>query len=86
MGPKEDPEKRQAGWPARPQRVLSRTESSALDSRPLAGTPFLRTAERTGSVWPTHNHYSWLCRPQTLHTAPGSTQKCELGLSQGSPS
>lgn len=58
-----------------------------MGCRPLAGPPFLRTAQRrTGSVRLTDNHYSWLCRPWALHTAPGSTQKCELGLNQGGPS
>lgn len=45
--------------------------------------------DRAEEDWPSrapHNHYSRLYRPRTLHTAPGSTQKCELGLSQSGPS
>lgn len=85
IGTKEDPE--EAGRAAgQPHGGLSETQSPPTWGPGPAGPPSLRTARRTGSVRPTHNHYSWRCRPWTLHTAPGSTQKCELGLSRGSPS
>lgn len=47
--------------------------------------PSLRTAQEHWPGGPSLSHKPWLCRPMALHTAPGSTQKCELGPARAVP-